>query len=358
MRAAMGAIQRLGKDHYRVSIEGPKRDGKRTRRTKVVRGSRSKAEAELARMKLDEGKKVDDFDSWTFSAYWDAVYAPTLEYKGKDTRRGIIGVYERHVRPLFGDMEMRAITKRIIESKLATMANDHARWAAFKALRQAFNYGWESELLSDNPFLRKPRVKQPRTVEQDVMDAESLAAWMDGMRGYRYEAAMLLIVACGLRREEACALRWEDVTFSDGLAFAKVDKTSKDDGMDVTKTERSTRTVVCAGYPARRLEELSGEGWICQSANPKKPGEMVKPHWVYASYKKWCDEKNVRYLPPRNLRTTYATLQQANEVDALVVSRALGHTKLSTDYAHYFMANKPAQVAAARALSDSIGKVD
>ena len=353
----MGAIQRLGKDHYRVSIEGPRVDGKRTRRTKVVRGPREAAEVELARMKLDMGKEADDFDSWTLSAYWDAVYAPTLQQKGKDTRRGIEGVYKRHVKPLFGDVKMSDVTKRMVESKLSTVENDHARWAAFKALRQAFNYGWESELLSDNPFLRKPRVKPPRKVEQEVMDAESLAEWMDGMRGYRYEAAMLLMVACGLRREEACALKWEDVTFSDGLAFAKVDKTSKDDGLDVTKTERSTRTVVCAGYVAARLEELSGEGWICQSVNERKQGEMVKPHWVYASYKKWCAERGVRYIPPRNLRTTYATLQQANEVDALVVSRALGHTKLSTDYDHYFMANKPAQVAAARALSESLGGV-
>ena len=120
--------------------------------------------------------------------------------------------------------------------------------------------------------------------------------------------------------------------------------------MEATKTERSTRTVVCAGYPAERMAELSGSGWLCASES----GGMVKPHWVYASYRKWCESNGVRYIPPRNLRTTYATVQQANGVDAPIVSRALGHTKLSTDYAHYFMANKPAQEAAARELADMV----
>ena len=141
------------------------------------------------------------------------------------------------------------------------------------------------------------------------------------------------------------------MVFEDGCCIARIDKTVTDDGQSETKTERSTRTVVCAGYPAKRLEELSGDGWLCASV---LDGSLVKPHWVYASYKKWCKDKGVRYIAPRNLRTTYATVQQANGVDSPIVSRALGHTKLSTDYAHYFMANKPAQIAAAKALASAL----
>lgn len=351
-RSPFGSIQRLGKDRYRISCEGKRKpDGSRTRPSDIVRGTRRDAELALARLALSTGHEPESCDAWAFSDFWDAVYAPTLEQKGRDTARGIKGACERNLMPVFGDMEMRSITKRLIESKLNAIPNESARWAAFKAMRQAFNYGWENELLSDNPFLRKPKVKRPRTVEQPVMDAAMLAEWTKGMRGYRYEAAILMIAYCGLRREEACALRWDDIEFADGMCFARIDKTSKDDGMDVTKTERSTRTVVCSGYPAKRLEELSGEGWLCAST---VDGSLVKPHWVYASYKRWCADSNVRYIAPRNLRTTYATVQQANGVDAPIVSRALGHTKLSTDYAHYFMANKPAQIAAANALSAAI----
>ena len=355
-RSHFGAVQRLDKGRYRVSVEGPKSaDGRRTRRSKVVRGTREDAEVELAKMRLDAGLDSEQFDTWTFSRYWEAVYAPIVETKGKDTARGINGAYRRNLLPLFGDMRMDAISKRLIESKLNSIANEHARWAAFKALRQAFNYGWENELLSANPFLKKPKVPQPRKVEQDTLDSKSLAEWAIGMRGYRYEAALLLMAFCGLRREEACALRWEDVSFEDGYAIVRIDKTSKDDGLSETKTERSTRTVVCAGYAAERLGEIAGDGWLCASVAEGSDGKLVKPHWVYASYKKWCKDHGLRYIPPRNLRTTYATVQQANEVDSLVVSRALGHTKLSTDYAHYFMANKPAQIAAAQALADAVG---
>jgi integrase len=112
--------------------------------------------------------------------------------------------------------------------------------------------------------------------------------------------------------------------------------------------------VVCAGYPAERLKELAGEGWLCKSYKKGRGSEVVNPRYVYVAYRKWCEDNDMEYLPPRNLRTTYATVQQANKVDALVVSRALGHTKLSTDYTHYFMANKPAQIDAAKALSNSL----
>jgi integrase len=351
-RSYFGSIQYLGKDRYRISCEGKRKaDGSRYRPSEVVRGTRHDAEMALAKMALDSGHAPGTFDDWVFSDYWDAVYEPTLENVGKDTARGIKGAYKRNLAPLFGDLEMHSITKRLIEQKLSGIPNEHARWAAFKAMRQAFNYGWENELLSDNPFLRKPKVKAPRKTEQETLDAKGLSEWMDGIRGYRYEAALLCMAAYGLRREEACALRWNDIVFEDGCCIARINKTVTDDGQSETKTERSTRTVVCAGRPAKRLEELSGDGWLCASV---VDGSLVKPHWVYASYKKWCKDKGVRYIAPRNLRTTYATVQQANGVDSPIVSRALGHTKLSTDYAHYFMANKPAQIAAAKSLASAL----
>lgn len=354
MRSHFGSIQRLGKDRYRISCEGKRKpDGSRTRPSEVVRGSLHDAEIALARMALDSGHSPDTFDGWPFSDYWKAVYEPTLENVGKDTARGIKGAYKRNLEPLFGDSEMRSITKRLIEQKMNGIGNDYARWASFKAMRQAFNYGWENELLSANPFLRKPKVKPPRKTEQETLDARMLWEWADGMRGYRFEPAVLMMAFCGLRREEACALRWDDISFVDGMAYARIDKASTDDGLDDTKTERSTRTVVCAGYPAERLAELAGEGWLCASES----GGLVKPHWVHASYRKWCESNGMRYIPLRNLRTTYATVQQANGIEAPIVSRALGHTKLSTDYAHYFMANKPAQEAAAMELASAVDAI-
>ena len=90
MRAAMGAIQRLGKDHYKVSIEGERTpEGRRTRKTKTVRGTREQAEAVLARMKLDAGKQVDG-SSMTLREYWEAFYEPTLSRVAPSTASGIV----------------------------------------------------------------------------------------------------------------------------------------------------------------------------------------------------------------------------------------------------------------------------
>ena len=71
MRSAIGQIERLGADYYKVSVEGPrKRDGSRSRPSEYVRGSREKAEAVLARLVLDNGG--DPGCELTLSQYWEA----------------------------------------------------------------------------------------------------------------------------------------------------------------------------------------------------------------------------------------------------------------------------------------------
>ena len=87
---------------------------------------------------------------------------------------------------------------------------------------------------------------------------------------------------------------------------------------------------------------------------PNRFGEVAKPHTLSYYYKKWCEDKDVPYYSLRNLRTTYATVQQEIGTDIATISRNLGHTKLSIDYTHYFMANKSTAIAAARALGDAI----
>ena len=119
MRAAIGAIQRLDRNRYRVSIEGrPKPDGSRTRHSKVVRGTRSEAEAVLAAMKLDQGK-LDRVDL-TLSEYWTAFYEPTLSTLAESTASGYRYAWDGHVKPLFGDREMASLKARDIERGLPT----------------------------------------------------------------------------------------------------------------------------------------------------------------------------------------------------------------------------------------------
>lgn len=354
-RAQLGSIERLGKDRYRISIEGERTDeGKRTRKTKVVRGTRNEAEIELAKMKLDLGKPsgID----LTVRAYWETTYLPAASRVSANSLNTYTHTYKKHVEPIFGDDLMSEMSARYIERKLLTIAAPSAREHAYKLLRQMFNEAWNWDMIESNPFLKKLRIDPPRRKEPDTLDIDGLIRWTQEMRGFRYEAAVLLCAYAGLRREEAVPLDWDkDIEFASNegklYAFVSIDKAYPVTGITETKTERSTRTVIIAPPTSMRLMELAGNGPVC----PREDGGIASPQSVHMCYKRWSAKRDV-YIPLRNLRTTYATLQQTIGTDATITSRALGHTKLSIDYAHYFATNRVAYMVAADALGDAVAK--
>lgn len=360
MRSSLGSIQRLGPDYYRVSIEGGRdKNGKRTRTGEYVRGTRQDAEIAIAKLLLANGKPAGDASGMKLSEAWEVYYRPTLPARLKrDTIKHIDSTYKAHIEPLFGDMKMASLTTRGIEQKILTVEKPYARDHTFRVMRAFVNQLWNWDLLDSNPFDKKMRVKPPRKSEQPVMGAGELAEWTTAMEGFIHEAAILLYPYAGLRRGEACALKTDDLRFMETdsglLLFADIHGEVLDDGTyDDSKTERSDRTVVVAGYPAAQIRYVVAgmePGWLVRMED----GRRATPHTFSRRYKEWCRKKGIPYYSIRQLRTTYATLSQASGVDATVTSRALGHTKLSMDYAHYFMANMPSQIAAAQAISNAV----
>lgn len=353
MRAAMGAIQRLDANRYRVSIELPPVDGKRKRKTKVVRGTRSEAETVLARMKLDAGKRVDT-DGITLSAYWDAFYEPTLSRVAPSTASGYRYTWDGLVRPLFGDREMGDLKAREIERGLLTIEKPGAQRNAYKLLRQMYNEAWRDELVDENPMQRRIRLKRMEHYEPEILLLDDLPSWLDAIRGSKFEAVLVCMLFGGMRREEACALFWEDFEFGVDACSARVDKTLTEVRGKVvegpTKTAESTRSVFFAGWPASRLLELSDMGPLVPDAN----GKRMRPDKVSKEYRKLVESNGAKYVPMKNLRNSYATIMQGLGASDSLISKSLGHTNLKIDYAHYFAANAPAQMENARMLGDAV----
>jgi integrase len=104
-------------------------------------------------------------------------------------------------------------------------------------LRAALNAAVRAGYLAGNParHVELPPARRPRAV---VWTPERIAAWqetgirpavavwtaaqtaafLNAVRGHRLYAAFQLIALRGLRRGEACGLRWQDVDLDDGTA--------------------------------------------------------------------------------------------------------------------------------------------
>jgi len=355
-RSALGSIQRLGKDLYRVSIEGrPKPDGSRSRPSKVVRGPRSEAEAVLARMKLDTGK-LDDCDL-TLGEYWRVFYEPTLVSLAPSTQAGYRRAWTRLVEPMLGDRKMSDLKARDIEHAILTIERPGEQRNAFKLLRQMYNEAYRDELVESNPMTRRIRLKRMEAYQPEILLLDDLEAWTEAVAGSPYEPVLLVMLFGGLRREEACALYWEDFEFGIDMCSCRVDKALTEVAGKVhegpTKTPESTRTVFFGGWAASRLLELSGSGPLVPDAN----GNRMAPDKISRGYHNLMKGKDAKYVPMRNLRNSYATIMQGLGASDSLISKSLGHTNLKVDYAHYFAANVPAHMANARMLGDAVSSI-
>lgn len=352
-RAQLGSIQRIDKDRYRVSVELDRVSAKRQRKSKVVRGSRETAEIELAKMKLSAGMPVEI--DMTVSMFFKTVYEPSLVRLREKTRSEYIRTYERHIEPRFGDKQISTLTSLMIEEKLWEIEKAGAQRHAYAILRQIINVAYQHDFIEKNPFHKRIRLRPKVHYEPAVFTINEFADVVKAIRGENIEPIILTMLFGGLRREEACGLFWDDITEHNGSVLIKVSKGLQCVGetpVEVsTKTERSNRTVVISPPASSRLLELKAarEG---EPLVPNIHGERMNPNIVAKRWRVICEEKGLKKVPMKNLRTSYATSLKQSGVDNATISELLGHTHLSTAYDHYFAVNLDAH----KIIAEGFGK--
>ena len=357
MRSALGSIQRVSRDRYRVSVEGPRADdGSRPRRSRTVRGTRAQAEAALAALRLESGMPAGDVDL-TLAEYWDAFYWPSVQRLAPKTRQGYENAWTAHVRPLLGDRAMRSLKAREIERALLTIERPGAQRNAFKLLRQMYNEAYRDEIVDDNPMTRRIRLDRMERYEPDVLLLPDVAEWASALRGHPCEPIAIVMLFAGLRREEACALHWSDFAWGAAACSARVERALVEVGgrkvHGPVKTPASRRTVYLSGWPFERLRDIASVGPLW----PDATGDNMAPDKVAKEYRRALESAGARYVPMRNLRNSYATIMQGLGASDSLISKSLGHTNLAVDYAHYFAANAPAHMANAAMLGAAVGRV-
>lgn len=365
-RSMFGTIEWLGDDRYRVFWEGGRNaEGKRIRRSKVVRGTRDDAEIFLAHMRIDNGKS-QSFGSITIGEYWELWYLPQLQDLQKvgkmaaGTINNYVSNWRAHIAPRFAKNVMQDLTIRAIDKKLLDIEGDHPRYNSMRLLRQMYNQAWNDDQIESNPFLKKTKIGEPRKKRQDVLKPSEFVRWVDGMRGFVHRGAVMILVFGGLRREEVVPLWWDRdvhhlVRMEGGkprhYQYVHIHMAETDFEEKETKTDDSDRIAVIAGRPAEWIEACREPGKrVFHGFN----GDKVQPCRLTKNYRNWCERNGIRYVTPKNLRNSYATFRQAKGGDPTITSRSMGHTNLNVDYDHYFVTQEEAYIREADLMADAI----
>ena len=268
---------------------------------------------------------------------------------------------------VIGARKLRELSAADVRQALAAMAAGYSTASVSMghlALKRAIRHAEANDLVSrnvailaDTPKGQEGRPSESLTLDQAlaVMTAAATLPVMElrpGLKDVRRPAELMhsyivLSLLCGLRTEEARALRWAHVDL-DGDPEARppvpphiaVWRSVRAHGE--TKTERSRRTL---GLPATAVQALrawagsqageqlaAGEGWQDTGlVFTNHAGAALNAGNVRKMFKRICAEAGAGdSWTPRELRTTFVSLMSHQGVSIEEIARLVGHATTRT----------------------------
>ncbi len=172
---------------------------------------------------------------------WKPDVYPTLKFSSKKFYDNMV---DAHLIPVFGDTQLRLITKDAVQSFLTAKAKNGSSWKTVKLIRTAFGGIIEAavrdELLASNPVRRTRLPRRGPEKESAPIAAENVTTLIEKLAEPSRSIAALLAMT-GLRIGELLALRWQDVDLKNG--FLSVNQSVYEGHFDEPKSKRSKRRV-------------------------------------------------------------------------------------------------------------------
>jgi len=266
--------------------------------------------------------------------------------------------YEQHVNahivPHIGTVKLQQLSGAQVNALYAKLAKDgkrdgvtglsartvhHVHTCLHKALKDAVRWGY----LMRNPLdAADPPKTNGTSKEMKTWNAEQLSAFLVSVKDERLFPLWRLLAMTGMRRGEACGLRWDDVDLEHGRLAVRRGLIPHEGRLITSepKTARGRRVIALDAetvealkqQAARQLadEELWREAWTDSGyVFTKENGESLHPQTVSRSFEQALVEAKLPRIRLHDLRHTHATLALAAGIHPKVVSERLGHSTVS-----------------------------
>ena len=289
----------------------------------------------------------------------------------------------RRILPALGHYKLTGLTKEVIrnfyeemraERKLTDggLISERTVEGLHNTLCSILTDAVEEGYLLHNPAWRMYKPQGTRK-ERPVADEELVQRLITALEGQslKYETYFKLVLATGMRRGEACGLRWSDINWkkrsihvqrtviklSHEPIFVKPPKTASGDRVvyvskEMAKLLKAWKQQCAWERQQEQGELLQEDDYLFRQPN----GDPMVPTTFTFRFKKILKQNGLpENLSVHSLRHTTASLLISQGVDVRTVASVLGHSQASTTldiYAHAFDAHKR---AASEKLRDAIG---
>lgn len=243
---------------------------------------------------------------------------------------GYESAWRLHVMPVFGGMDMSAISVELVDKWLACFDSAGAARKAWAVLRAILRRAIRWNLLDVDITRRDIQLPAKPHYEPRILTIRQQRTLLRGFYGHLLEAWLICAVSCGLRTEEGYGLEWSDIDLRAGVLHIErgLQWVSGHEVVVPPKTELSDRFLPLPRFAVRRLREIRNgrKGRIIGDLTPSQAARR------YAS---WCKKESLPYVPVQNLRHSWATNALEAGVNIAVVSKFLGHTDIKTTARFY-----------------------
>ena len=258
---------------------------------------------------------------------------------------GYRGMIDKDIRTMLGDIPLQKLTPGHIQRYYAHLREDRGL-APYTVrhyhdlLSSALGLAVKQELLLRNPMERvEPPHVPPR--EAKFYRAEDLTALYRAAEGTWLETVVKLAGSLGLRREEICGLRWDNVDFKRRLI--RICEARVAAGAQVEQKETKNRSSIRTLHMTdeirkvlrreqdrqRKLYASLGEE-PCGFVSVDARGRPQSPNVVTLSFKRFLEINNLPPITLHGLRHTFATLASAQGAPLFEIGKAMGHSTPST----------------------------
>ena len=309
--------------------------------------TRREVDEKLTKAKADRDTGfVFDADNLTLGNYLDRwindSVRDTVRQRTWERYEQIVRV---HIKPALGRVRLKNITptharalyREKLDTGLAPRTVNYIHTTLSKALKDAVADG----LITRNPA---SSVKAPRPKNKEIspLSSQQAKAFLEAVRGDRFEAAFVMALHCGLREGEILGLKWSDVdldagtlqvrrTLSEALAGRLFEPPKNGKGRSVKLTAGAVDAL--RNHLTRQIEDIESLGDRYRDEGLVFPSQVGTPmnakNLTARSFKPLLKRANLPNIRFHDLRHTFATLMLQNGEHPKVVQEMLGHATIA-----------------------------
>ena len=339
---------------YYVSMElGRDESGKRLKRYRTfhtlaaARNGLRDFHAGLERERELERKlaPTQELDLSHWLEYWmDSIVRPN---RAETTVYAYQKIIDNHIDPALGDVPLRKLTPMIIqeyytETQRTSGLSSNTMRRHHDLLSSALRSAVRQDVIPASPMERvePPRV---RTAESYFYNNQELKLLYQKIEGNILELAVKLAGSLGMRREEICGLKWENVDLQRHLVLIREARTAY--GATIvqkeTKNRSSVRTLYLPDevYLLLEQEQARQQQERCLQSPTYNPTDHVildakgvpySPNALSLAFTRFVRKNDLPRLTFHGLRHTFATIASCQGASLFDIGKALGHATPAT----------------------------